>query len=66
MLQVEKYGFNEDIQQIYDAVFKISREELYPLAERMDIEDWFPEEKMRSLKEYGLAGVCSGIVNLAT
>jgi isovaleryl-CoA dehydrogenase len=53
---LQKYGFTEEHQQIYDMVYRYSREELHPLCERMDREDWFPEEKFRALHEVGLMG----------
>ena len=37
-------------------VYRFSREELHPLNARMDKEDWFPEERFRSLHEVGLLG----------
>ncbi|MGI9234284.1 MAG: acyl-CoA dehydrogenase family protein [Woeseiaceae bacterium] len=53
---LESYGFSEEQQQIYDMVYRFSREELHPLCARMDLEDWFPEERFRSLHEVGLLG----------
>jgi isovaleryl-CoA dehydrogenase len=53
---LQKYGFTEEHQQIFDMVYRFSREELHPLCERMDREDWFPEEKFRALHEVGLMG----------
>lgn len=50
------YGFTEEHQQIYDMVYRYSRDELHGLCGRMDREDWFPEEKFRSLHEVGLLG----------
>ncbi|MFK7888503.1 MAG: acyl-CoA dehydrogenase family protein [Gammaproteobacteria bacterium] len=50
------YGFSEEHQQIYDMVYRYSREELHPLSARMDREDWFPEEKFRALHEVSLLG----------
>ena len=52
-----KFGFTEDHQAVYDMVWRYSMEELHPLLEKMDLEDWFPEEKLRSLNEIGLLGV---------
>jgi len=51
---LSRYGFSEEHQQLYDMVATFSREELFPLGPRMDLEDWFPEEKMRSLGRAGL------------
>ncbi|MFK8014286.1 MAG: acyl-CoA dehydrogenase family protein [Gammaproteobacteria bacterium] len=50
------YGFSEEHQQIYDMVYRYSREQLHPLNARMDREDWFPEEIFRSLHEVSLLG----------
>lgn len=52
-----KFGFTEDHQAVYDMIWRYSKEELHPLLDRMDAEDWFPEEKLRSLHEVGLLGV---------
>ncbi len=51
-----QYDFDSDYQAIYDMAFRYAREELYPLCERMDTEDWFPEEAFRALAEQGLLG----------
>ena len=53
---LQKYGFSEEQQQVYDMVYRYARDELYPLCERMDREDWFPEEQFRGLHEVGLLG----------
>lgn len=53
---LQNYGFTPEHQQIYDTVYRFSREELHPLSARMDREDWFPEECFRSLHEVGLLG----------
>ncbi len=50
------YGFTDEHQQIYDMVYRYSREELFSLCARMDKEDWFPEEQFRSLHNVGLLG----------
>lgn len=51
-----QYGFTEEHQQVYDMVYRYSREELHPLCERMDRDDWFPEEQFRALHKVGLLG----------
>ena len=51
-----RYGYAEAHQQIYDTVYRYSREQLHPLCERMDRDDWFPEDQYRSLDEIGLLG----------
>ena len=51
-----RYGYAEAHQQIYDMVYRYSREQLHPLCDRMDRDDWFPEAQYRSLDEIGLLG----------
>ncbi|MXW50330.1 MAG: isovaleryl-CoA dehydrogenase [Gammaproteobacteria bacterium] len=51
-----RYGYAEAHQQIYDTVYRYSREQLHPLCDRMDRDDWFPEAQYRSLDEMGLLG----------
>ena len=51
-----RYGYAEAHQQIYDTVYRYSREQLHPLCDRMDRDDWFPEAQYRSLHEIGLLG----------
>ncbi len=51
-----QYGFDSEYQAIYDMAFRYAREELYPLCERMDTDDWFPETAFRALAEHGLLG----------
>ncbi|MGE0484470.1 MAG: acyl-CoA dehydrogenase family protein [Gammaproteobacteria bacterium] len=51
------FGFDDDYQAIYDAAYRYAREELYPLCERMDNDDWFPETEFRALAGQGLLGV---------
>lgn len=53
MVRVSKYGFDEELQHVYDEVSRYSREQLHPLNERMDKDDWFPEE---ALDKVGLLG----------
>lgn len=50
------YGYTEEHQQIYDTVYRYSREQLHPLCDRMDRDDWFPEAQFRALREIGLLG----------
>ena len=51
-----RYGYAEEHQQIYDTVYRYGREQLHPLCDRMDRDDWFPEAQFRSLHEMGLLG----------
>ena len=44
-------------QQLFDHADRIAKDLLYPLAERMDNEEWWPPEAMRQLGELGLLGI---------
>jgi len=57
MVDLEKYGFTPEHQQVYDMVYKYSRDELYPLSGKMDNDDWFPEEQFRKMSEVGILGL---------
>jgi len=53
---LQQFGFEPEYQSIYDMAYRYAREELFSLCERMDKEDWFPEDAYRSLGEHGLLG----------
>ena len=57
MTNLTNYGFDSDLQQIYDMIWNYSRDELHPLWQKMDEEDWFPEEQFRKLSEIGVLGI---------
>ncbi|WOR15267.1 acyl-CoA dehydrogenase family protein [Hyphomonas sp. FCG-A18] len=57
MVDVRRYGLNEDYQQIFDLVDKYSRDNLHPLADEMDNEDHFPREAYRKLADIGILGI---------
>ena len=57
MTNLASYGFADEYQQIHDTVYRFSREELHPLNDRMDRDDWFPEDRFRSLADLGLLGL---------
>ena len=50
---LERFGFNEDHQAVYDMIWRYSKEELHPLLERMDAEDWFPETSCAACTKSG-------------
>jgi isovaleryl-CoA dehydrogenase len=56
MLDLTAFGFSSEYQTLFATVDHYSREELFPLSERMDREDWFPEEQLRALAGVGLLG----------
>lgn len=51
------FDLNEDQRAILDQVDRLSRAEFYPLAERMDRDEWWPEDAFPKLGENGLFGV---------
>jgi isovaleryl-CoA dehydrogenase len=57
MIDLIKYGFSFEDQQVYDMVYKYSRDELYPLSNKMDKDDWFPEQAFRNMADVGLLGI---------
>jgi isovaleryl-CoA dehydrogenase len=44
-------------QEILDQADRFARNELYPLAERMDAEEWWPDEAFAKIGEAGLFGI---------
>jgi isovaleryl-CoA dehydrogenase len=44
-------------REIVDQAFRFGRERLYPLLERMDNDDWYPEHLMRELGAAGYLGI---------
>ncbi len=52
-----RFGLDVDQQALLDAADRYARAELYPLSERMDREEWWPEEAFRSLGKAGYFGI---------
>lgn len=52
-----QFGLTADQRTLLDHADKFAREQLYPLAERMDRDEWWPEELMPKLGELGFLGV---------
>jgi isovaleryl-CoA dehydrogenase len=50
-------GLSNDEQEILDQADKFGRNELYPLAQRMDDEEWWPEEIFPKIGATGYFGV---------
>jgi isovaleryl-CoA dehydrogenase len=46
-----------DQQEILDQADRLARTELHPLAERMDREEWWPDEAFRKLGRLGYLGI---------
>lgn len=51
------FRLNEDQQAILDAADQYGREQLAPLARRMDDEEWWPDEAFRALGQAGYLGI---------
>jgi isovaleryl-CoA dehydrogenase len=47
----------DDQREILDAADKFARKELYPLAPRMDAEEWWPAESFPKIGESGFFGI---------
>jgi isovaleryl-CoA dehydrogenase len=44
-------------REVLDAADRFARNELYPLAARMDAEEWWPEDLFRKIGDQGLLGI---------
>jgi isovaleryl-CoA dehydrogenase len=51
------FGLTRDQQEILDLASDFAREEFWPLQQRMDDEEWWPEQAMPSLARMGFLGV---------
>lgn len=51
------FSLNEDQQAILDAADQYAREQLAPLAKRMDDEEWWPDAEFRALGPAGYLGI---------
>lgn len=52
-----QFDLTPDQQTILDQADKFARKELYPLSERMDREEWWPEEAFAKIGDAGLFGI---------
>jgi isovaleryl-CoA dehydrogenase len=51
------FSLSEDQQMILDAADQYGREQLLPLAKRMDDEEWWPDKEFRALGPAGYLGI---------
>lgn len=51
------FDLDEDQRNILDQADRFARNELYPLSERMDAEEWWPEDAFPKIGDNGLFGV---------
>lgn len=54
---MNQFSLSNEQDQVFREADRIGREELLPLADRMDKEEWWPEEIMPMLGELGFLGV---------
>ncbi|TDG12426.1 isovaleryl-CoA dehydrogenase [Seongchinamella unica] len=52
-----QFGLSVDQRALIDHADKFAREQLYPLAAKMDEEEWWPRDLMPKLDELGFLGV---------
>lgn len=52
-----KIEITSDHQQILDQADRFAREQLHPLQERMDNEEWWPSDLMKKIAGVGLMGI---------
>ena len=55
------YSLNEDQQAILDHVERIAREVLHPLQEKMDVDEYWPDDLFAKMGELGLLGITAPI-----
>jgi len=53
----DRFGLNADQQAILEAADRYARAELYPLAPKMDAEEWWPAEAFAKLGRDGYFGI---------
>ena len=51
------YSFTEEQRAIADHVDRVAREILHPLQQKMDAEEWWPEDLFSQMGELGLLGI---------
>jgi len=55
--RTNQFGLNEEQKTILDAADQFGKKELYPLAEKMDNEEWWPEGIFKKMGDAGLIGL---------
>ena len=55
--KTDQFGLNEEQEAILEAADKFGKKELYPLAEKMDNEEWWPEGIFKKMADAGLLGL---------
>jgi len=52
-----QFSLNEEQRAVLENADRFGREQLYPLAQKMDDEEWWPEEIMPRMGELGFLGI---------
>ena len=55
--KTNQFGLNEEQEAILDAANQFGKKELYPLAEKMDNEEWWPDGIFKKMANAGLLGL---------
>ena len=55
--RTNQFGLNEEQKAILDAADQFGKKELYPLAEKMDNEEWWPEGIFKKMGDAGFIGL---------
>ena len=55
--KTNQFGLNEEQEAILDAADQFGKKELYPLSEKMDNEEWWPEGIFKKMANAGLLGL---------
>lgn len=53
-------GLTDEQQMLLDHADKFAREVMYPLSDKMDLEEWWPEDIFGQMGELGLLGITIG------
>ncbi|AMO54891.1 isovaleryl-CoA dehydrogenase [Endozoicomonas montiporae] len=53
----QAFSLTADQQSLMDHADRFAREQLYPLCEKMDNEEWWPQDAFREMGKLGLLGV---------
>ncbi|MBC7282086.1 acyl-CoA dehydrogenase family protein [Hoeflea sp.] len=55
------FALNDEQRAIIDHVDRVAREILHPLQEKMDAEEWWPEDLFKKMGELGLLGITAPV-----
>ena len=55
--KTNQFSLNEDQKAVLEAADQFAKKELYPLAEKMDNEEWWPEGMFKKMGDAGLIGL---------